>query len=78
MPLDTGTEWIAPATVAGRDARALAVDDESPVVKRTCLVHDFADNPVLYDETFQTGVVEITTRRGPVPTLQPHPSTGSG
>lgn len=63
LTLDHGTEWIGPAVVTGDDAELLEVDDPSPVVKRSCLVRDFADAPVLYDETFQTGVLEISTQR---------------
>ena len=63
MTLDHGTEWIGPAVVTGGDAELLQVDDPSPVVKRACLVRDFTDAPVLYDETFQTGVLEISTQR---------------
>ncbi len=66
LPLDYGTEWIAPAVVSGEDARLLEVADNGPVVKRTCLVRDFADNPVLHDVTFQTAVVEVSTRRQPL------------
>ncbi|MEM7442121.1 MAG: GntR family transcriptional regulator [Pseudomonadota bacterium] len=63
LTLDHGTEWIAPAVVTGDDADLLEVEDPSPVVKRTCLVRDFSDAPILYDETFQTGELEISTHR---------------
>jgi GntR family transcriptional regulator len=63
LTLDSGTEWIAPAIVTGDDAELLEVDDPSPVVKRTCLVRNFTETPILYDETFQTGELEINTYR---------------
>lgn len=63
LTLDNGTEWIAPAIVTGDDANLLEVDDPSPVVKRTCLVRNFTDTPILYDETFQAGELEINTHR---------------
>lgn len=63
LTLDHGTEWIAPAVVTGDDAALLKVEDPSPAVKRTCLVRDHRAKTVLYDETFQTGVLEISTHR---------------
>jgi len=75
LTLDHGTEWIAPAIVTGGDAELLEVDDPSPVVKRTCLVRNFSDVPILYDETFQAGELEISTHR---PYTGSPETTGSG